>query len=76
MEENIGLRINLETFDDLPILDLDAKIEKNNNTIVMYFPKHFINRNVYIMIGKDLIHTQSNDHAQVIIKKKSLIKIM
>jgi hypothetical protein len=28
------------------------------------------------MIGKDLIHTQSNDHAQVIIKKKSLIKIM
>jgi len=75
LEKDIGLRINIETFEDLPILDLEVKVEKNNNTIVLYFPKHYINRNVYIMIWKDLIHTQTNDHAQVVIKKKSLVKV-
>lgn len=74
MEKEIWLKINLEVFDDLPVLDIDVKVEKNNNTIVLYFPKHFIDRDVYLLIGKELIHTQSNDHAQVIIKNKNLIK--
>ncbi|HRX63645.1 MAG TPA: ATPase, T2SS/T4P/T4SS family [Candidatus Absconditabacterales bacterium] len=76
MEKEIGLKIDLESTEDLPKLDINIKVEKNNNTNVMYFPKHFVDRNVYIMIGKDLIHTQTNDHAQVIVKKKSLVKKM
>jgi hypothetical protein len=37
-------------FDDLPILDADVKVEKNDNTIVLYFPKHFVERNVYLLV--------------------------
>ncbi len=74
MEKKLGLRINLEVFDDLPILDVDVKVENNNSTIVLYFPKTFVNRDIYLLIDKDLIHTQTNDHGQAIIKKKSLIK--
>jgi|GEM_PF-6167561 hypothetical protein len=58
----------------MPLLDLDIKVEKNNNTVVIYFPKHFVNKNVYVMIGKDLLHAQTNDHAQLIIKKKEYVK--
>ena len=76
MEKEIWLKINLEVFDDLPILDIDVKVEKNNNTMVLYFPKHFIERNVYLLVGKDLVQTQTNDHAQVIVKKKSLVNTM
>ncbi len=76
MEKEIWLKIDLESTEDLPKLDINIKVEKNNNTNVMYFPKHFVDRNVYIMIWKDLIHTQTNDHAQVIVKKKSLVKKM
>ncbi len=74
LESEIGLRIDLETFDDLPLLDIDVKVEKNNNTIVIYFPRHYIERNVYVMIWKDLLHTQTNDHAQVVIKNKNYVK--
>jgi hypothetical protein len=63
-------------FEDLPILDADVKVEKNNNTMVLYFPKHFIERNVYLLVWKELVQTQTNDHAQVIVKKKSLVKTM
>jgi len=76
MEKSLWLRINLEVFDELPVLDIDVKVEKNQNTVVLYFPKHFINRDVYLLIDKDLIQTQTNDHGQVIVKKKSLLKII
>lgn len=74
LEDRLGMRIDLETFDDLPLLDTDVKVEKNNNTIVIQFPKHYIERNVYVMVGKDLLHTRTNDHAQVIIKNKNYVK--
>jgi ATPase len=74
LESEIWLRIDLETFDELPLLDTEVRVEKNNNSVVLYFPKHFIEKNIYIMIGKDLLHTQTNDHAQVIIKNKTYVK--
>jgi hypothetical protein len=37
-------------FDDLPILDIEIKTEKNNNTIVLYFPKQFIKKNIYLLV--------------------------
>lgn len=74
LEDTIWLKINVETFDDMPILDLDLKIEKNNNTIVLNFPKTYINQNVYLMVGKNLLHTTTNDHAQLVIKSKEYVK--
>lgn len=74
MEKELWLRINLEVFDDLPILDVDVKVEKNKNTAVLYFPNSFVNRDVYLLIDKALIQTQTNDHWQVIVKNKSLLK--
>ncbi|MCK9467270.1 MAG: Flp pilus assembly complex ATPase component TadA [Candidatus Absconditabacterales bacterium] len=76
LEQEIGLKIELETFDDLPLLDIDVKVEKHGNTVVIYFPRHYVERNVYIMVGKDLLHTQTNDHAQLIIKNKNYVKMI
>jgi hypothetical protein len=42
----------------------------------LYFPKHFVERNVYLLVWKDLVQTCTNDHAQVVVKKKSLVKTM
>lgn len=74
IEDQLGLRINVQTFEDLPILDIDVKTEKNGNSVVIYFPRHYVDRNVYVMIWKELLHTQTNSHAQVVVKNKNIVK--
>ena len=74
IEDQLGLRINVQTFEDLPILDIDVQTEKNGNSVVIYFPRHYVDRNVYVMIGKELLHTQTNSHAQVVVKNKNIVK--
>lgn len=74
IEDQLGLKINVQTFEDLPILDIDVQTEKNGNSIVIYFPRHYVDRNVYVMIWKELLHTQTNSHAQVVVKNKNIVK--
>lgn len=74
IEDQLWLRINVQTFEDLPILDIDVKTEKNGNSVVIYFPRHYVDRNVYVMIWKELLHTQTNSHAQVVVKNKNIVK--
>ena len=74
IEDQLGLKINVQTFEDLPILDIDVQTEKNGNSVVIYFPRHYVDRNVYVMIWKELLHTQTNSHAQVVIKNKNIVK--
>ena len=74
LEDQLWLRINVQTFEDLPILDIDVQTEKNGNSIVIYFPRHYVDRNVYVMIWKELLHTQTNSHAQVVVKNKNIVK--
>lgn len=74
IEDQLGLKINVQTFEDLPILDIDVQTEKNGNSVVIYFPRHYVDRNVYVMIWKELLHTQTNSHAQVVVKNKNIVK--
>lgn len=74
LEDQLWLRINVQAFEDLPILDIDVQTEKNGNSIVIYFPRHYVDRNVYVMIWKELLHTQTNSHAQVVVKNKNIVK--
>ena len=74
LEDQLGLRINVQTFEDLPILDIDVQTEKNGNSVVIYFPRHYVDRNVYVMIWKELLHTLTNSHAQVVVKNKNIVK--
>lgn len=74
IEDQLWLRINVQTFEDLPILDIDVQTEKNGNSVVIYFPRHYVDRNVYVMIWKELLHTQTNSHAQVVVKNKNIVK--
>ncbi len=76
LEEEIWLSIHVKTYDELPILDVKANIEDNNNSIVMYFPKWYENTNIYIMIWKELLRTKTNTNGQIIIKKKDYLKAM
>lgn len=74
IEDQLWLKINVQTFEDLPILDIDVQTEKNGNSVVIYFPRHYVDRNVYVMIWKELLHTQTNSHAQVVVKNKNIVK--
>ena len=74
IEDQLWLRINVQTFEDLPLLDIDVQTEKNGNSVVIYFPRHYVDRNVYVMIWKELLHTQTNSHAQVVVKNKNIVK--
>jgi predicted PilT family ATPase len=76
LEQEIWLNIHVRTYEDLPILDTKVNVENNNSSIVLYFPKWYENKNVYIMVWKELLHTQTNANWQIIIKKKNYIKTM
>ena len=76
LEQEIWLNIHVRTYEDLPILDAKVNVENNNSSIVLYFPKWYENKNVYIMVWKELLHTQTNANWQIIIKKKNYIKTM
>ena len=76
LEQEIWLNIHVRTYEDLPILDTKVNVENNNSSIVLYFPKWFENKNIYILVGKELLHTQTNTNGQVVIKKKNYIKSM
>ena len=76
LEQEIWLNIHVKTYEDLPILDVNVNVENNNNSTVLYFPKWYENKNIYIMVWKELLHTQTNSHGQIIIKKKNYLKSM
>ena len=76
LEEEIWLNIHVKTYEDLPTLDIKVNVEKNSSSIVLYFPRDYSNKNVYLMVWKELLHTQTNQNWQIVIKKKNYVKLI
>ena len=72
----MGLKINLKSFDDLPIMDIKTQIHtpKKNAVTEIVFPAEFANQNICFLIGDEIAYITADARATVIIKAKELVK--
>ncbi len=74
IEKQMGFQIGVHTLEDLPLLDVKTNLKKRNNQMTILFPKHMIEHPITIMIGDDILQGKTNDRAELIIKKKALVR--
>jgi predicted PilT family ATPase len=76
LEKNLGLKIDIKGFDELPLLDVNVKIstpKKNARTDIL-FPKEFAGQTICFLIGDEIAYFTADDSGIVIIKNKELVK--
>lgn len=76
LEKDMGLNINLKSFDDLPIMDVETQIHspKKNTTTEILFPIELANQNLCFLIGDEVVYFTADAHGMVSIKAKELVK--
>lgn len=74
LEKAIWLSIHVNTFEDLPIMDIAADTKINKNFFEIYLPKEFINQTFTLLVDDTLININSDSNAVISFKNKSTIK--
>ncbi|MDD3263165.1 MAG: ATPase, T2SS/T4P/T4SS family [Candidatus Absconditabacteria bacterium] len=74
LEKNIGLKINVKSFEDLPILDEQVDIMEAKGHLDIAFPQQFSNKTVQILVGDEIIKLETDANGISSIKNKPLIK--
>ena len=72
----MGLKINLKSFNDLPLLDVNTEMNggKKNTTTDILFPSEFANQNICFLIGDEIAYFTADARGMVSIKAKDLVK--
>jgi len=78
LEKNMGLKINLKSFDDLPLMDVKTEMNgwKKNNITDIIFPIEFANQNICFLIGDEIAYFTADARGIVTIKDKNLVKTL
>lgn len=76
LEKSLGLKIDLKSFDDLPLLDVKTQVSipKKNARTDIVFPKEYAGQNICFLIGDEIAYFTADDHGVVTIKSKELVK--
>ncbi len=76
LEKTIWLSINVKSFTDLPLLDVqtDMSMPGKNARVDISFPAGFENKEVVVIVGEELVRTQTDAHAIAVIKEKNMVK--
>lgn len=74
LEKNIGLNINVKSFDDLPLLDEQVDISESKGHLNIAFPQSFAQKTVQVLVGDELIKLETDANGVSSIKDKPLIK--
>lgn len=72
------LKINLKSFDDLPILDVKTQINtpKKGAVAEIVFPEEFADQVICFLIGDEIAYFTADAHAMVTIKNKNTVKTL
>jgi len=76
LEKSLGLKINIKSFDDLPLLEIKTQVitpKKNARTNIL-FPKEFAGQNICFLIGDEIAYFTTDNSGVVTIKNKELVK--
>ncbi len=74
LERNLKLKINVKTFDDLPLLDVPTQSEIHKGGVSFSFPVEFAGQVICFLIGEDIAYFTADDKSTVTIKNKELVK--
>lgn len=73
LEKDIGLRIHVKTFNELPLLDVKVDIaggNKKNEPLVIALPEEYRNTTICLLIDDGLIYTKTNAQANIVINNR------
>lgn len=76
LEKSMWLKINLKSFDDLPILEVETQMNtsKKNNVTDILFPSEFAGQNICFIIGDEIVYFTADARGVVTIKAKDIVK--
>jgi len=76
LEKDMRLKINLKSFDDLPLLDVNTQINmaKKNAMLEIMFPAELAGQNICFLIGDDIAYFTADARGMVSIKNKEVVK--
>ena len=76
LEKSMKLKINLKSFDDLPLMDVQTEIYngKKNTITDIQFPIEFANQNMCFLIWDDIAYFTPDERGMVNIKQKEIVK--
>lgn len=78
LEKTIGLKINVKSFEDLPLLDVQTQMSapSKNARVDISFPAGYENKEVVFIIGDDLLRARTDAQAIITIKEKNTVKLL
>lgn len=76
LEKAMKLKINLKSFDDLPLMDVKTQITtpKKNNITDILFPIELADQNICFLIGDEIVYFTADARGIVSIKQKEIVK--
>ena len=78
LEKDMKLKINLKSFDDLPILDVKTQINtpKKGAVAEIVFPAEYADHVMCFLIGDEIAYFTADARAMVTIKNKNTVKTL
>lgn len=73
LEKDIGLRIHVRTFNELPLLDVKVDIaggDRKGDPLVISLPEEFRNKTVPLLVDDGLVYARADNQANIVIKNK------
>jgi len=78
LEKSMWLKINLKSFDDLPLLDVQTQMNnsKKNTSTEILFPTELAGQNICFLVGDEIAYFTPDNRGMVVIKNKELVKTL
>lgn len=76
LEKTLGLSINVKSFDDVPLSDVQVDVKKERTMTTIQFPSTYANQQIQLLIDDEVFTAKTDAHAQLIIKKKNIMSQM
>ncbi len=73
LEKDIGLRIHVKTFNELPLLDVKVDIaggDRKGDPLMISLPEEFRNKTVPLLVDDGLVYAKADNQANIVIKNK------
>lgn len=73
LEKDIGLRIHVRTFNELPLLEVKVDIaggDRKGDPLVISLPEEFRNKTVPLLVDDGLVYARADNQANIVIKNK------
>ena len=73
LEKDIGLRIHVRTFNELPLLEVKVDIaggDRKGDPLVISLPEELRNKTVPLLVDDGLVYARADNQANIVIKNK------